>query len=148
MTQKWEGWVFQTLGLRINHTSFSASPLQAFGARSSLMWGSPVHCGMFASIPCPLQVLAAPHHPCLQQSCLLSSPDVPQEPHLRAAELIRWYCLRSNKWNRIVQKKYLTFWKVLSSWKPSLIAQLLKNPSSTQETPVQFLGWEDPLEKG
>ena len=30
----------------------------------------------------------------------------------------------------------------------SLIAPLLKNPPAMQETPVQFLGLEDPLEKG
>ena len=30
----------------------------------------------------------------------------------------------------------------------SLIAQLVKNLPAVQETPVQFLGWEDPLEKG
>ena len=30
----------------------------------------------------------------------------------------------------------------------SLIAQLVKNPPAMQETPVQFLGQEDPLEKG
>ena len=30
----------------------------------------------------------------------------------------------------------------------SLVAQLVKNPPVMQETPVQFLGWEDPLEKG
>ena len=30
----------------------------------------------------------------------------------------------------------------------SLIAQLVKNPPAKQETPVRFLGWEDPLEKG
>jgi len=30
----------------------------------------------------------------------------------------------------------------------SLIAQLVKNPPAIQESPVQFLGWEDPLEKG
>ena len=30
----------------------------------------------------------------------------------------------------------------------SLIAQLVKNSPAMQETPVQFLGWEDPLEKG
>ena len=30
----------------------------------------------------------------------------------------------------------------------SLIAQLVKNPPTVQETPVQLLGWEDPLEKG
>ena len=29
----------------------------------------------------------------------------------------------------------------------SLVAQLVKNPSAMQETWVQNLGWEDPLEK-
>ena len=33
------------------------------------------------------------------------------------------------------------------SW-ASLIAQLVKNPPARQETLVQSLGWEDPLEKG
>ena len=28
-----------------------------------------------------------------------------------------------------------------------LVAQTIKNPPATQETWVQFLGWEDPLEK-
>ena len=36
---------------------------------------------------------------------------------------------------------------LLSYW-ASLIAQLVKNPPAMQETLVQFLGWEDPLEKG
>ena len=30
----------------------------------------------------------------------------------------------------------------------SLVAQLVKNPPAMWETPVQFLGREDPLEKG
>ena len=30
----------------------------------------------------------------------------------------------------------------------SLVTQLVKNPPAIQETPVQFLGQEDPLEKG
>jgi len=30
----------------------------------------------------------------------------------------------------------------------SLVAQLVKNPPAIQETPVQFLGQEDPFEKG
>ena len=30
----------------------------------------------------------------------------------------------------------------------SLKAQLVKNVPAMQETPVRFLGWEDPLEKG
>ena len=34
------------------------------------------------------------------------------------------------------------------SSKASLIAQLVKNPPAMQKTPVQFLGWEDPLEMG
>ena len=29
-----------------------------------------------------------------------------------------------------------------------LVAQLVKNLPAMQETPVQFLGWEDLLEKG
>ena len=27
------------------------------------------------------------------------------------------------------------------------VAQVVKNPPAMQETPVGFLGWEDPLEK-
>ena len=30
----------------------------------------------------------------------------------------------------------------------SLVAQLVKNPPVMHETPVRFLCWEDPLEKG
>ena len=37
-------------------------------------------------------------------------------------------------------KNYLTW--------ASLIAQLVKNPPAMHETPVRFLGQEDPLEKG
>ena len=33
------------------------------------------------------------------------------------------------------------------SW-ACLVAQLVKNPPAVQETWVQLLGWEDPLEKG
>ena len=33
------------------------------------------------------------------------------------------------------------------SW-ASLVVQLVKNPPAMQETPVQFLDWEDLLEKG
>ena len=33
------------------------------------------------------------------------------------------------------------------SW-ASLVAQLVKNPPATRETPVRSLGWEDPVEKG
>ena len=37
---------------------------------------------------------------------------------------------------------------LLCPQRASLIAQLVKNPPAMQETLVQFLGWEDPLEKG
>ena len=30
----------------------------------------------------------------------------------------------------------------------SLVAQLVRNPPATEETPGGFLGWEDSLEKG
>ena len=33
------------------------------------------------------------------------------------------------------------------SW-AALVAQLVENPPAMQETWVQSLGWEDPLEKG
>ena len=32
-------------------------------------------------------------------------------------------------------------------FRASLVAQLIKNPPAMQETWVQFLGWEDPLEE-
>ena len=35
-----------------------------------------------------------------------------------------------------------------SSSRASLVAMLVKNLPAMQETPVQFLGWEDPLEEG
>ena len=40
------------------------------------------------------------------------------------------------------------FHSLLWSTQVSLVAQLVKNPSAMQEIPVQFLGREDPLEKG
>ena len=36
----------------------------------------------------------------------------------------------------------------LTSLGASLVAQMVKNPPAMQETRVQSLGWEDPLEKG
>ena len=38
--------------------------------------------------------------------------------------------------------------KTLSCIRASLIAQLVKNLPAIQKTPVQFVGWEDPLAKG
>ena len=47
----------------------------------------------------------------------------------------------------LMNNRYL-FLRVLETGKSSLIAQLVKNPPAMQETPVQFLGQEDPLKKG
>ena len=48
-------------------------------------------------------------------------------------------------------KTYLLINKMLFRFtlcfEASLVAQLVKNPPAVQETWVQFLGWEDPLEK-
>ena len=41
----------------------------------------------------------------------------------------------------------LTLIQVGADIRASLAAQLVKNPPGMQETLVQFLGWEDPLEK-
>ena len=38
-------------------------------------------------------------------------------------------------------------WEVMSG-RASLVAQLVKNPPAMQETPVQFMGQNDLLEKG
>ena len=38
--------------------------------------------------------------------------------------------------------------RVLFNSRASLVAQLVKNPPAMQETWVQSLSWEDPLEKG
>ena len=48
------------------------------------------------------------------------------------------------------QRKVYPFLKYTTrvSHRASLIAQLVKNPPAMQETPVSFLGQEDPLEKG
>ena len=35
----------------------------------------------------------------------------------------------------------------MTSYKVSLVAQLVKKPPAIQETQVQSLGWEDPLNK-
>ena len=52
------------------------------------------------------------------------------------AELVRFVSI-------IYLPPYLSTWVDIS-----LVAQLVKNPPAMQETSVQFLGQEDPLEEG
>ena len=42
----------------------------------------------------------------------------------------------------------VSLWLIYFIHCSSLIAQLVKDPPAVQETPVRFLGREDPLEKG
>ena len=55
-----------------------------------------------------------------------------------------------NIWNRSPQGllSSVFFFPQSGPWRASLIAQLVKNPPAMQEVWVQFLIWEDPLEKG
>ena len=61
-----------------------------------------------------------------------------------------------NKWKLNVEKYQIlardniepTILESYSSYLSSLVAQMVKNLHAVQETWVQFLGWEDPLEKG
>ena len=42
----------------------------------------------------------------------------------------------------------LTLWVISMIIRASLVAQVVKNVPTMQETQVRSLGWEDPLEKG
>ena len=53
-----------------------------------------------------------------------------------------------NQAHLIILEKARVFWQQASMYRTSLLAQLVKNPPAMQETWVQSLGWEDPLEKG
>ena len=58
--------------------------------------------------------------------------------------MIRMYSWKGSKlWHLKLSLMGLPWWDGAS-----LIAQLVKNPPAMQETPVQFLGQDDPLEKG
>ena len=48
----------------------------------------------------------------------------------------------------LTQTRIFYYYLWLSLDQPSLVAQLVKNLPAMQETPVQFLGREDPLGKG
>ena len=49
----------------------------------------------------------------------------------------------------LTQSQYhVSYFLNFSLFRSSPIAQLIKNPPAMQETPVRFLGWENPLEKG
>ena len=59
----------------------------------------------------------------------------------RGQQRLRWL-------GNIIISKDMNLSKLQEIVKACLIAQLVKNLPTMQETLVLFLGWEDPLEKG
>ena len=59
-----------------------------------------------------------------------------------------WNNTRDYALSNLQKFKHLLCIQLGISWGASLVAQLVKNAPTMQETPVQFLGWEVPLEKG
>ena len=51
------------------------------------------------------------------------------------------------EWGKYMLNWWLIFVSTLSVLRASLMAQTIKRLPAMQETRVQFLGWEDPLEK-
>ena len=66
---------------------------------------------------------------CTRLSTMNTMPNVHWEDKLPLDENMELYLIKKTTW-------------------ASLVAQVVKNPPVMQETPVQFLGREDPLEKG
>ena len=60
---------------------------------------------------------------------------------------IIFYLKFINKDKNILFRILAQMLKSIMLW-ASLVAQMVKNLPAMQETSVQFLGWEDPLEKG
>ena len=48
----------------------------------------------------------------------------------------------------LLHYSFKSLFPAVNPLRASLVAQLVKNLPAMQETPVQFLGQEDPLEKG
>ena len=74
---------------------------------------------------------------------------------LKRSRKMRWYLVlymtKDCKWlhpKPVKEALKVTLFKAKLQFIISLVAQLVKNLPAIQETPVQFLGQEDPLEKG
>ena len=81
---------------------------------------------------------------CLFFKFLTNIDKLPCRKYIRVPVLLRiplttWVSILSGKRNFIL---------ICISFEASLVAQLIKNPPAIQETLVQFLGWEDLMEKG
>ena len=115
--------------------------------RSYEFFGSPV-------LPMPLYLRMVKTFIHVWQRALLQ-PGFPDRSKLHRMLFERLFFQLSwgNTANTLVLLLMHRTFRIKSLTKPqlrraSLVAQLVKNPPAMQETPVWFLGWEDPLEKG
>ena len=68
-----------------------------------------------------------------------------QPPHTKQSHFSNGFRFGNTCWVHWVEYIELMYWASIYA---SLVAQLVKNLPAMQEAPVQFLGQEDPLEKG
>ena len=93
---------------------------------------------------------------CVQLFCSLPGFSVHGISQARILEWVAISFSRVSSWPRdptqvsYIGRQILCHWATWLSWWTSwdLIAQLVKNLSAMQETPVWSQDWEDPLEKG
>ena len=85
----------------------------------------------------------------------LEIPSAPKHKSINPHWQSDWMNLWSSEWNLsgvhlssefLISLQELIIW-YMSYEGASLMAQLVKNPLAMQDTPIQFLGQEDPLEK-
>ena len=104
----------------------------------------------------PLQMILPSYIFLVSRSCptlcnpMGCSPLVSSVQGISQGRILEWVAISFSKslpdpgiepWFSCIAGMFFTLWA-------SFIAQLVKNPPTKQETPVQFLGQEDPLEKG
>ena len=61
---------------------------------------------------------------------------------------MRWVKLEPISQSEVSQKEKEKYHTLMDIYGASLVAQRVKHLPTMWETQVQFLGWEDPLEKG
>ena len=56
--------------------------------------------------------------------------------------------VQPTEWQKILANHISDKWLAFDIYGGSLVAQMVKNPPTMQDTPVWFLAREDPMEKG
>ena len=109
------------------------------GVFTSFVWSLCAYNNIKCNMHFPLLICCQFHRPYIQNWRVeekFSSP-IPTAQHLLSVLLT---LSLGTSWLHLGSTHEVT--------RASLIAQLVKNPPAMQETRVQFLGWEDPLEWG